>query len=185
MSLSDLASLGSFVSGVAIVVTLIFLLLQMRQNNRNQRSLMQQGRSDRMVNLILSRANPHVAEAWGRGVSGDISISPVQLETLHALIIAGFTNFEDSYLQYRAGTLDQASWDTDVATLKRLMGLCAFRVEWKVLRPFQSGGFRDYVDELMRQNPAVKPVNFNAAWQTMMAEELAAAVDPPPLPQFQ
>ena len=32
MSLSDLASLGSFVSGVAVLATLVFLLLQTRQN---------------------------------------------------------------------------------------------------------------------------------------------------------
>ena len=44
MSLSDLAALGSFISGVAVVVTLVFLLVQMRQTNRNQKSLMQQGR---------------------------------------------------------------------------------------------------------------------------------------------
>jgi hypothetical protein len=34
MSLSDLASIGSFVSGIAVVITLIFLLLQIRQNTR-------------------------------------------------------------------------------------------------------------------------------------------------------
>ena len=31
MSLSDLASLGSFVSGVAVLVSLIYLALQVRQ----------------------------------------------------------------------------------------------------------------------------------------------------------
>jgi len=45
MSLSDLASIGSFVSGVAVVVTLALLLIQTRQANRNQKALMQQGRS--------------------------------------------------------------------------------------------------------------------------------------------
>jgi hypothetical protein len=49
MSLSDLAALGSFVSGVAVMVTLIFLLLQMRQANRNQRALMQRMRSARNI----------------------------------------------------------------------------------------------------------------------------------------
>ena len=34
MTLSDLASLGSFVSGVAVRVTLVFLILQIRQSAR-------------------------------------------------------------------------------------------------------------------------------------------------------
>src|SRR5665213_4361095 len=34
MTLTDLAAIGSFISGVAVVVTLVFLLLQTRQNTR-------------------------------------------------------------------------------------------------------------------------------------------------------
>src|SRR2546421_120503 len=51
MSLADLASLAS---SVAVVVSLLFLGQQIRQSNRNQRSLMQQGRSARNVE-VLSR----------------------------------------------------------------------------------------------------------------------------------
>jgi hypothetical protein len=34
VSLSDLAAIGSFVSGAAVVVTLVFLILQLRQSTR-------------------------------------------------------------------------------------------------------------------------------------------------------
>jgi hypothetical protein len=50
MSLADLASLAS---SLAVVVSLVFLGLQIRQSNRNQRSLMQQGRSARNVAIVL------------------------------------------------------------------------------------------------------------------------------------
>ena len=53
MSLSDLASLGSFISGSAVAITLIFTLVQLRQNNRNLRAVMQQTRSDRYAEQIL------------------------------------------------------------------------------------------------------------------------------------
>jgi hypothetical protein len=45
MILTDLTSLASLVSSVAVLVSLLFIGLQLRQSNRNQRSLMQQGRS--------------------------------------------------------------------------------------------------------------------------------------------
>src|ERR1041385_6785977 len=37
MTLSDLASLGSFVSGLAVCITLVVLALQIRQNTREMR----------------------------------------------------------------------------------------------------------------------------------------------------
>ena len=46
MSLSDLASIGSLVGGLAVVITLVFLSIQTRQTNKNQRSLMQQGQTE-------------------------------------------------------------------------------------------------------------------------------------------
>jgi hypothetical protein len=58
VSLSDLASIGSFVSALAVVVTLAFLLIQTRQTNRNQQSLMQQARTERTVGLRLNQTEP-------------------------------------------------------------------------------------------------------------------------------
>ena len=49
MTLSDLAAVGSFVSGIAVFLSFIFLALQLHQANRNQRSLMQQARTGRNV----------------------------------------------------------------------------------------------------------------------------------------
>ena len=49
MSLSDLASLGSFVSGLAVMISLIYLAVQIRQAERNQKAMIQQGRTARMV----------------------------------------------------------------------------------------------------------------------------------------
>ena len=37
MSLTDLASLGSFVSGVTVLISLIYLALQVRQAEKNDR----------------------------------------------------------------------------------------------------------------------------------------------------
>jgi len=63
MTLSDLAALGSFVSGVAILVSLVFLYFQLRQvyaqirlAERNQQATIQQDRYGRVfeVNLAMT-----------------------------------------------------------------------------------------------------------------------------------
>ena len=52
MSLGDLTALASLASSITVLVSLLFLGMQIRQGNRNQRSLMQQGRSARNVELL-------------------------------------------------------------------------------------------------------------------------------------
>ena len=76
MILTNLAAIGSFISGVAVVVTLIFLLLQMRQANLNQRALMQQGRVARTNETMLRLTEPHMLEIIMRGGAGDLTMSP-------------------------------------------------------------------------------------------------------------
>jgi hypothetical protein len=51
MSLSDLASLGSFVSGFAVLISLIYLSLQVRQTKRNQQIAIRHSRASRIVEL--------------------------------------------------------------------------------------------------------------------------------------
>jgi hypothetical protein len=43
MSLTDLASIGSLVSGVAVLVSLIYLSLQVKQAERNQQASIRLG----------------------------------------------------------------------------------------------------------------------------------------------
>jgi hypothetical protein len=68
MSLSDLAALGSFVSGLAVLVSLVFLFFQMRQmneqvrqNTKHMSAQMWQAASDRGVNMMMALADPEQA----------------------------------------------------------------------------------------------------------------------------
>ena len=121
MSLSDLASLGSFASGIAVVVTLLFLLLQLRQSNLNQKSLMQQGRTARTVDLLTKFTDPNLAAIILRAFRADPSLTDEEYFVFYGYAGALFWNYEDSFLQFKIGTLDQLSWASDVSTLERLL----------------------------------------------------------------
>jgi heme exporter protein D len=115
MTLSDLASIGSLVSGVAVVITLVFLVVQMRQANRNQRALMQQMRSARSAELQLKAAEPYVAEAMNRAFANDMTMNDTQIRSFLTICVASVTNWEDSFFQHRAGAMDAASFASDIA----------------------------------------------------------------------
>ena len=85
MSLSDLAALGSFISGIAVVVTLVLLLVQTRQTLRNQRSLMQQGRTARIIDVIYRQTEPQLMDVMVRGRAGDTTLEPLQIEMFLAV----------------------------------------------------------------------------------------------------
>src|SRR5580704_3967107 len=121
MNLSDLSAIGSFVSAIAVVVTLIFLLLQMRQANLNQRSLMQQGRSANIVNMLLAQSEPFQSEAIILAEQTLPDMTPAQIQAYVRLLGAWMWSIEDSFLQYRSGTLTAAAWETDLASLRSML----------------------------------------------------------------
>lgn len=179
MSLEDLAVIASLVSSLAVVATLLFLLLQMRQVGRNQKSLMQQGRSARYVEIISARTQPYLAECFSL-IMNNAPLDESQRIAATAHIDAYFWHFEDCHMQFEAGTIDRAAWESDTATLRWLIATPAFRAQWRLVRDLSNGRYRDYVDSLLRQVPVSTPHDLASRWRAMLAEELAAAPQSPP-----
>ena len=54
MDLHQLANLGEFIGGIAVLVTLIYLVLQVRQGNSNARASARQTLIDTMTVSVVS-----------------------------------------------------------------------------------------------------------------------------------
>jgi hypothetical protein len=175
MSFSDLAAIGSFVSGIAVVISFIFLALQVRQTNRNQRSLMQQARSGRNVETLLKMADQPVSEVLFKAETDPGSLKGDKIWSFYGFVAAVFWSYEDSYMQFEAGTLHAGSWRSDVATIERILTFPAFRAIWRMVRDGMSGGYRDYMDALMIKIPADPSARFTEVYGTYLAEELRSA----------
>lgn len=175
MSLSDLAAIGSFVSGIAVVVSFVFLALQIRQSNRNQKSLMQQQRTARNVEILLRMSDPFMSATIAEADSNCAAIDPSKIWAFYGFAAAVFWSYEDSFLQFQAKTLDAQSWTSDIATIRRLLGYPAYRVAWKMARDGMGGGYRDYVDSVMREVKSDPSRHLTDAWHAYVAEELATA----------
>ena len=131
---------------------------------------MQQGRTARYVEIISSRTQPHLGEAFLRAVENR-PLDDSQQAAVMAHIDAYFWHFEDCFLQFEAGTIDQASWNSDKATLTFLIGMPMFRAEWKGVRALSNGAYRDYVDALMRETPVTTQNDFRDLFNAQLAEE--------------
>ena len=176
MSLSDLAAVGSFLSGIAVVVTLLFLLIQMRQTNRNQQSLMQQGRATRNGDAMLRMTEPHLIDSMILGPAGNLSMSPAQVVAFVMTVHAVFMNWEDSFLQHKAGTIDASSMESDEAMLRAFLAMPGYRAAWKTVHRQFNSSFREYIDGLMLEQRGAQPRrDLATAWKAHLTEELAAA----------
>ena len=144
MSLADLASLAS---SVAVVVSLLFLGLQIRQSNRNQRSLMQQGRSARNVELLSRLSNPRVSDVISRAANGE-TLTDQDCFVLYSYMTSVFWSYEDCFFQFHLGMLDPKSWASNCTVLRRLLGNPAYRAVWRFARGGIGDEYRSFLDGL-------------------------------------
>ena len=154
MSLSDLAAIGSFVSGVAVVVTLIFLLLQMRQNLRAIRAAASQAHAANYQSLLASVIdNGEVAHLWRLGLGGIEKLTDDEKVRFVSLIGGFFRFFDAARLQWRHGQLDAEHWhsiETQIRDTVRNPGVQSYlnmRSHW------HSPEFRAWVDSLPKESP--------------------------------
>jgi hypothetical protein len=173
MNLGDFSSVASLASSLAVLVSLIFLGLQIRQGNRNQRSLMQQGRSVRNVELLARLGEPSLASLMTR-VAGNEELTDAEYYQLYGYLASVFWSYEDCFFQFRAGMLDAQSWSSDVATLKRLFGSPVYRAVWKAARGALGEDYRTFLDELVSETRPSAPIYLPSVLKQYIVEERQA-----------
>jgi hypothetical protein len=174
MSLNDLASIGSFVSGIAVVISLIYLSIQIRQNTRHERAAMQQGRAARTVDLLLRTAELDMVDAMIRGRVADPDLPAAELEQFLRASTAMFISFEDGYVLRQAGMLDASTIAGDDAAMKNHILLWpGYRIAWDMLKAGMQPDFRAYVDTLATSVPLISASDRLVRWRTLISEQSA------------
>jgi hypothetical protein len=70
VTLSEISSISTAVSGLVVTVSLIYLAIQTQQNVRHTRALIHQGTAARTTTLLLGLMNADAAAAWIEGNGG-------------------------------------------------------------------------------------------------------------------
>ena len=175
MTLSDLASVGSLVSAIAVLVSLIYLAQQTRQNTRHTRALIQQGRAVQSTDNPLRWAESEtLADLYMRGNAGDRSLSRVEVMRYTMLIVSLFWYFEDQFHQHRDGLVADDRFEGTRATVAIDFRWPGFRACWRQNRYLFGGPFRAFMDDILSRatlEAAPDPVE---AWNRSLDAESAA-----------
>lgn len=173
MSLSDLSSIGSLVSGVAVLISLIYLALQVRQAERNQQASIRQGRATRAVDIILALSDPAVADALPKGSAGATDITLTQFNQFTSMYGAFLASAEDTWLQYREGLLSDAVFESFTESWRMTLSQPGVRALWTMRRKAFEKGFAAFMDKLMDETPVTAPSDAFAAWKAEVAAQRA------------
>lgn len=160
MSLSDLAALGSFVSGLAVLLSLIFLYFQLRQigaqirqAEKNQKAAIGQGRTNRMVELALRTAEPNLNQAVINVQTNAPELKPQELFQFMHYMRALLLNAEDTYYQHLNGLLEDEPFQGFVTAMRATIANPPTQLMWQMTRPAYGPAFAKFVDGLVEQVP--------------------------------
>lgn len=171
MNLSILASIGTAVSGFAILVSLVYLNLQVRQTEKNQRALMQQGRVARISSAAVAFSDSSIAEVIDRCWDGSPDITTVQLRQFANVCRQLFISAEDSFLQHKDLMLSEAAYASLVASMKAYLTSPGIRAMWKLTHSWYEPGFSSFMQQVMKEVAIAPYADRLAQWQTAVAEE--------------
>ena len=171
MTLSDLASIGSLVSGLAVLGSLFYLSLQNRQLDRNQRALMNQGVINRGVEIGRWLAEGQMSGLRMRVAAGETQFTADELDRLRIHLRVSIINAQDAYVQHRAGLADQMSLDNVMGPVRVLvLAQPVYRALWKSFRGTFAPEWATYIDRMIEETPLAKPVDSVAQFQANLAE---------------
>jgi hypothetical protein len=149
MSLSDLASLGSFISAAAVLVSLVYLSLQIKQNTKHSQALIQQGRAARITETALRLAELREADGLDKCFNGEVDVSAKDLARFLYICRAAFVSAEDSFFQQREGLLGGLAFESYQASIRTGLGSPGLGAGWKMTREMYEPEFRDYMDRML------------------------------------
>ena len=182
MSLSDLASLGSFVSGLAVLVSLVFLFFQLRQLNRqvrqaekNQQAAIRQGRANQAAIINTGGADPSGSEALVRVARGEEDISATILRQSQQFWLAGFVLWEDSFYQHAEGLLTESAFQSHTAKIGMWVANIGARAQWRLQRHGFGHEFVAWMDKLVSETPLDETTDPVDRWRKALAAERTGA----------
>lgn len=186
MTLTDLASIATVISSIAVLASLLYLSLQIRQNTLTHRAAALEGRRAVGREQLLLALNPATAAIILRGHTGDKSMTEVERYQYLAYVTAFFVGLDEAFWLHEQGVLDEHTFHSQSLVLDGYLAQRGGRTVWHNWKPRASPAFRTFVEGRIAGLSATA-ATFDERWKKAAAiaeRELStspapAAVPPP------
>jgi len=146
VSLQDLANVGEFVGGIAVIVSLVYLAIQIRQNTQSQRAATFQAVTDSISELTQIGIDPELGRIFTVGLQGSGSLSETEERQFHFMLLNGMRRFENAHLQWRSGVLSDEQFEGFRNGNARILLSPGGRKWWPLWQDHFSAPFREFVN---------------------------------------
>ena len=149
MTLSDLAALGSLISGIAVLVSLIFVAVQMRQNTLAVRAAASQAHAanfQQLLNPMIQDGD--VARVWRTGFEQLSTLTDDERVRFFLILSGIFRFYEAAHHQWRDGQLDEGHWHQVHSQARDIIRYPGVQTYWKMRRHWHSREFCRWLDAL-------------------------------------
>lgn len=164
MTLSDLAAIGSFISGIGVLVSLIYLGYQVRQSALTHRASAYQGRLDFLRERIRDTMDPAIGSLMQRVNDGDETLTDLECQRYLAQQGAFFIGYDHLFWLHDNKMLDEAAFQSDRIALSGALTQPGVRASWEIIKNISTPRFRELVEgHLANASPGVPTTDM---WRT-------------------
>ena len=157
MDLTQLANLGEFIGGVAVLVTLVYLITQVKQSNFIWREQVLR-ESTRASTEMMGRASADELGTIARAFRDPASVTEDERRMAGARFIAVVNYYETLFYAHRRGEVEPEHWESRQARMASYMGP-ARDTYWPMYKALFGKTFQAFIDTLL--DPEVPaPVGF-------------------------
>ena len=154
VTISELGSLGEFVSSIAVVVTLIYLATQLRQTTKAIRAASTQALDQSITgNICFVGVHPRGRSSHGAGLERSRVALRGRGVHFQTLIAAFFLTMDSSFWSYRNSLLPVELWEREQEVIRTWVNRPGGRIAWEQKRSQVSKPFREYVEANLRDDP--------------------------------
>lgn len=147
MNWEALGAMAELLGAAGVIASLIFVGIQVRQNTRSMRA----STYDSMVRsngewLAAVIADPALADGFEAAVGNWRGVKAEDRARIMYLLTQLFRHWENSFFQYRQGTLDAGLWMTWEGIMVSYFHQPGIQEWWKVRRHAYSTDFRAFLE---------------------------------------
>ena len=154
MSLADLSSVATIVSGLAVLASLAYLNMQVRQNLRHTRALIQQGRAASAINELAGFVDADACAAWIVGNGGAATPEAIKSRQFQMLCAARTIVLRDAFAQHEEGLLEHEQFQLHCIQQQSFL---------------REPGFRAFLENWLSVTAAYAPL-FSSHLRTLIAQ---------------
>ena len=146
-----IGAVGEIVGAGAVVVSLVYLAMQIRTQNNETRFGAMHDISVGYRDTLATVADGEMATIIDKAIDSYDSLSRVEVLRLIAGVGRIFRVWEEAYLLYESGRLNDRTWEPMVRQFNGYLDVEPFRRVWELRKRYYDESFAKYVDSLSRE----------------------------------